>query len=125
MINLNIKGNFGKFGYTQVADDLVEELLLKAGEVALKTAIKKAPYDPNDPPYHLREHIHSWFDKAAQIFYVIAASIYANIAEYGSSRRLEHPYIRPASKAAQRNIKSNTKKAVTDSVNAEKGRIGV
>ncbi len=125
MIKLDIKGNFGKFGYTRVADELVDELLIKAGNVATKTAISKAPYDPNDPPEHLREKIYPFWDKLERIFYVTATSVYAFIAEHGSRRRQAHPYIRPASKAAQRNIKTNIKKAVTDSVNVEKGRIGV
>jgi HK97 gp10 family phage protein len=105
MLSLNVKGTLGKFGYEDVPDAVVDQIIQAAGLQALKTAIANAPYLP-EHEIHLKENIHSWWDPMARVFYVIAASIYANIAEFGSRMRLPHPYMRKAIVAAKNKMKS-------------------
>jgi hypothetical protein len=121
MVKLSIKGTLGKFGYSALPDSIVDDILQISGMKAYTVAKGKAPY-LDEHPIHIRDSIHTWYDKAASIFYVIVSSLYANITEFGSKLRFPHPFIRPAAKAAQTIMRSTIRKSTKDAVNKRKSR---
>ena len=120
MIKMDIKGTLGKFGYAKVAESIMDDLLKIGVDQAYMTAIRSAPVDPNDPPIHIRDELKKDIDKDGKVGYVYVKLPYANIAEFGSKNRLPHPYIRPASRAAQAKIRATIRKAVKQSIAEEK-----
>lgn len=116
MLKLNIVGTLGKYGYSEIPEDLSAQIVLIATEQAYKTAVAYAPYDPEPDGIHINEDLKWYFSKMAHGGVVWIKSDYANIAEYGSKGRLPHPYMRPASAAARSKMKqvirSSTKEAI-------------
>jgi len=119
MLKLSINGTLGKFGYSKLPDEIVDNILQISGMKAFSVAKAKAPY-LDSHPVHIRDSIHTWYDKASRIFYVIVSSLYANITEFGSKLRFPHPFIRPAAKAAQTIMRSTIRKSTKEAVNKRK-----
>ena len=106
MVSLNIKGTLGKYGWKNVPDEIIDDILPIAGLTAYKTAYQKAPYLAKHA-IHLREAIEHFYDKVKRIYFIIVHSPYGFVTEFGGRRHyLPHPFIRPASKAAQNKIRA-------------------
>jgi hypothetical protein len=120
MLSLNITGTLGKYGYGKISEDLADEIILIATQQAYKTAVKYAPYDPEPDGINIREDLRWYFSKMAHGGVVWIKSPYANIAEYGSSHRLPHPYIRPASAAARSKMKQIIRQSTKNAIERNK-----
>lgn len=116
MVSLNVTGTLGKYGYSNIPEDISDEIISIATDQAYMVAVRDAPYDPTPDGINIKTDLKKWFSKSLHAGAVWIRSAYANIAEYGSRHRLPHPYIRPASKAAKNKIKqvirASTKKAI-------------
>lgn len=116
MLSLNITGTLAKYGYSNIPEEISDEIILIATMQAYKKAVASAPFDPEPDGIHIKEDLSWYFSEMAHTGFVWIKSKYANIAEYGSKHRLPHPYMRPASAAARSKMKqvirSSTKKAV-------------
>lgn len=116
MLKLDVKGTLGKFGYSNIPDDIVDQIIGISTLQAYKTAVLKAPWDPEPDGIHIKEDLKFYYSKTLQVGEVWIRSPYANIAEYGSRHRFAHPYMRPASQAARNKmravIRASTKAAV-------------
>jgi hypothetical protein len=120
MVSLSVRGTLGKFGYSNIPDDIIDQILMVATMQAYKTAVQKAPFDPDDPPVHIREELRWNFSKLARMGTVWVRLAYANMAEYGSKGRAAHPFIRPAKAAAQRKMRAVIKRSTQDAVRKRK-----
>jgi hypothetical protein len=120
MINLDIQGTLGKFGYHNLPDDIADSILKIATDTAYKTAVQKAPWDPEPDGIHIKEDLKTYYSPMLKTGFVFIRSPYANIAEFGSRKRLAHPYMRPASKAARNKMKAVIRVSTKDAVDKEK-----
>jgi hypothetical protein len=126
-MRVDIKGTLGKFGYSNIPDEISDAILVSVVDHAHYTAIKKAPYLADDPPLHLREEIQKEIDLKAKVGYVFIKTSdipYALIAEYGSKKRLAHPYMRPAAAAARAKMKAIIRTAAKQSIAEEMAKNG-
>ena len=116
MLSLNVTGTLGKYGYSDIPDDIADEIIMIATNQAYMTAVKEAPYDPTPDGINIKTDLKHKFSKSLRAGFVWIQSLYANIAEYGSKHRLPHPYMRPASRAARLKMKqvirASTRKAI-------------
>jgi hypothetical protein len=125
VLSMDVKGELGKFGYTELPEDIVDSILMAAIDKAYLVAKQKAPYD-TDPlqrdPRHIRDEIKKYFSKMDHGGRVWVSLPWAPPAEYGTKSRLMHPYFRPASAEARKLIKSIARSAIRKAVNARKTR---
>lgn len=121
MLKLNITGTLAKFGWSGLPDEITDTILKITIDTAYMTAVKNAPVDPNDPPIHIKDELNKMYDEEKRIGYVLVKLPYANVAEYGSKKRLPHPYMRPAAKSAQNKMRSMIRSATKDAVNKKGG----
>lgn len=116
MVKLNVTGTLNKYGYSNIPEEIADEIIMIATNHAYMTAVKNAPYDPTPDGINIKTDLKHLFSKLLHAGVVWIRSAYANIAEYGSKCRLPHPYIRPAARAARAKmiqvIRSSTKKAI-------------
>lgn len=118
MVSLNVTGTLGKYGYSDIPEDIADEIIMIATKQAYMTAVENAPYDPTPDGINIKTDLrYSYsFSATRRVGVVWIRSVYANIAEYGSKSRLPHPYIRPAARAAKakmiRVIRSSTRKVI-------------
>jgi hypothetical protein len=116
MVRLNVTGTLNKYGYSDIPEEISDEIIMIATDQAYLTAVREAPYDPTPDGINIKTDLKKWFSKTLHAGAVWVRSAYANVAEYGSKLRLAHPYIRPASKAARNKMKqvirASTKKAI-------------
>jgi hypothetical protein len=121
MVSLSVRGTLGKFGYSNIPDDIVDEILQVSGLYAQKVAIQRAPYDLKDKKgIHIKDHIKYWFDHVAKAAYIVVASVYGNVAEYGTKLRRAYPFIRPAGAAARTKMRSIIRPSVKSAVRKRK-----
>jgi hypothetical protein len=122
MIKLNISGTLGRFGYSNIPEEIMIDILTIATETAYVTAVKKAPYLANDPPVHIKDELKHSVDIDKKIGEVSIKLPYAYIAEFGSKHRIAHPYIRPAARAAQAKMKAVIRKSTKEAIDKEKAK---
>jgi len=123
MLSVNIKGTLGKYGYSDIPDEITDQILSIAVDTAEVTAKAKVPVGtaPQDPhPGLLRDLIRSWIEKAARIGFVSVKSPYALAVHYGDKRHFPHPFMQQAADAARRIIKSTIRKSTKAAI--EKGK---
>jgi HK97 gp10 family phage protein len=116
MLKLNVTGTLAKFGWSKIPDAIVQDILLTVTKQAYVTAVKNAPIDPNDPPIHIKDELTWTYNKDAKLGTVYVKLPYANAAEYGTKSRLPHPFMRPASKAAQNKMRSMIRLATKEAI---------
>lgn len=120
MVYLNIEGALGHFGYSNIPEDLQDAILLIVTQTAYQTAVKKAPVDPLDPPVHIKDELKWSYSKMAKTGAVWVRLPYANVAEYGSRKRLAHPFMRPAWRAGYNKMRAVIRKSTKDAIKEEK-----
>jgi len=124
MINLDIQGQLGKFGYHNIPKEVADSILRIATLKAYEMAVRRAPYDPTPDGIHLKTDLeHEYIDE--ELMGVVSIeSPYAMITERGSRHRLAHPFMRPAADAARRAVKSLIIKSVKEAIAEEKLKSG-
>lgn len=121
-LKLDVKGTLGKFGYHNLPDNITDEIIYIVTEHAYMTAVKRAPYDPTPDGIHIKENIKRYYSKIGRFGEVWIDLPYALVAEYGSKKRLAHPYMRPAGVAARNKMKAIIKVAAKQSIAEEKAK---
>jgi hypothetical protein len=123
---VDIKGTLGKFGYSNIPEEMSDYILKIVVDHAHYTAVKKAPYLAGHE-IHLRDNIQKEIDlktKSGAVFIKLADIPYALVAEYGSKKRLAHPYMKPAASAARAKLKAVIRVAFKEAVAEEKAKNG-
>lgn len=124
MLKLNLQGSLGRYGYSNLPDAIKSEIIGIAVLQAYNVAKAKAPYDPNDPPIHIRDDVHKEYWPGENEGAIVVKSPYCMPAEFGSKRRLAHPFMRPAAKSAESKIRSMLRKAAKEAAAEEKLKSG-
>jgi hypothetical protein len=125
VLSLKVTGTLGKFGYSNIPEDVSDEIIMISTMSAYKSAVVNAPYD-DDPkqrdPRHIKEELKWHYSKLAKSGTVWVKLPWAHIAEYGNKRRLAKPYMRKGSKAAQNKMRAIIRGAVKKSIKEQESR---
>ena len=113
-LSIDIKCTLGKYGYSDIPDDVADLVLVATVNHVHYTAVKKAPVDRGDERHMpddvvLRENIQKEIDlpnKAGYVFVKKSDIPYLFTAEYGTRSRLAHPFMRPAAAAGRGKMKA-------------------
>ena len=127
MVSVNIKGALGKLGYTDIPDEIVDDMLKAIVDKAFIVAKQKAPYDtdPNQvDPRHIRDELKKYYSKSLRAGAVWVELPYAHAAEYGTKSRLMHPFIRPAAAAGRALAKAIARSAIKLAIKKAKEKAG-
>jgi hypothetical protein len=123
MLKLNLSGSLGRYGYSNLPDDIKNDLIQLALDQAYSTAYQKAPILPGHP-IHIREDIKKEYTKGDPVAYLVVRSPYAFPAEFGSKHRLAHPFMVPAARAAKNKIRALLRKSAKEAAEREKLKSG-
>jgi len=127
MISVNVRGTLGKVGYTDIPDDIADDMLKAVVDKAYLVAKQKAPYD-TDPgqsdPRHIRDELKKYYSKTLKAGAVWVELPYAHAAEFGTKSRLMHPFIRPAASAGKALMKAIARGAVKMAIKNAKAKAG-
>jgi len=118
-LRVDIKGTLGKYGYSNIPDEITDSILTIVTNHALLTAKKYAPILTGA----LRNAISSYVDhegKAGYVWIAFDKIPYAIVAEYGSRHRLAHPFMHPAAAAARAKMKAIIRYTAKKAIEEEK-----
>lgn len=122
-LRVDIQGTLGKFGYSSMPPEISEQLLSVLVDFAHYTASRKAPVETGKLRGAIQKEI-DLADMRGSVFIKLSEIPYAAVAEYGTKRRLPHPYMRPAGVATRTKLKAIIKTAVRQSIEEAKNGNG-
>jgi HK97 gp10 family phage protein len=123
MYKVNVTGILGRYRYTNLPDDMANTLVRIGVDQAALIARQKSPVLSGD----LKAEIHTELVPLKRVGYVFVEARdipYVFAAEFGSRRRLAHPFMRPAQKSAKSKISAIIRKVARDAIAKEKSANG-